>query len=111
MNMQSGNKDKDINTSMDCLAETLKTLREDRKWTQKELAKKLGVDRRTLKNYEEGISFPPADIILRYTRIFGVSLEYIYYGKKVGNQELYDKLQALSDKRRTAVMGVIESYD
>ena len=52
------------------LSEQLKKLREQKGWSYKTMGKKLGVDYRTIQNYEFGDSQPTADILaVSYTHL------------------------------------------
>lgn len=52
-------------------------LRNQRGWTQAQLAKKLGVSSKTIKNWETDVSDPSASNIIALTRLFFVSSDFI----------------------------------
>jgi transcriptional regulator with XRE-family HTH domain len=54
----------------------LQQLRKEKKWTQDELGKQIGVHGRSIGAYEAGINFPSRKTLLKLTDIFGVSIEY-----------------------------------
>lgn len=58
---------------------TLKALRVNRGWSQKEAAKNIGVSDLTLRRYEQGKSFPNAKIIGRIESAYGVSYDNINF--------------------------------
>ena len=55
----------------------LKGLRKKRNMTQKLLATKLCVSRTSIAKYESGVSIPPINILIDYTKIFDVTSDYI----------------------------------
>lgn len=57
--------------------ERLKMLRKREKWTQQEVASKLGVDRSTYTKYETGQSEPNFETLQKIAALFGVSTDFI----------------------------------
>ena len=55
----------------------LKDLREDRDLRQIDVAEAVGIDQRSLSNYETGKTNPDAEIVIRLARFFGVSCDYL----------------------------------
>ena len=58
------------------VSEKLKTLRKERKITQEQLAKILGVERSSVGKYETG-TLPSMEILTRIATYFGVSVDYL----------------------------------
>jgi len=52
-------------------------VRKKGKMTQSDLAKKLGVTRGTIANWESGTSNPSIEILLELSRMFEVSVDYL----------------------------------
>ncbi|WP_378961717.1 helix-turn-helix domain-containing protein [Mediterraneibacter gnavus] len=92
------------------LSGQIKKLREEKKWTKKQMAEKLCIDCRTLRIYEEGSSNMTIDTLIRYTEIFQVSLDYLLFGTEISTVELCEKINKLSQKQKKAIMAIIESY-
>lgn len=61
----------------DKIGKWLKSLRENENMSQEKLADMLGVDRRTIINYEKGRTMIPAYFLYKCARTFGVSASYI----------------------------------
>lgn len=83
---------------MENIGETLKKLRKDRNLTQEELAKLINVERSTIANWERGAKQPGLDMLVQYSRLFGVSLDELVglrHPPKVQVKIIYDRL--LSD--------------
>lgn len=59
------------------IAERIKFLREQKTYTQTELAKKLGITRSSVNAWEMGISVPSTQYIVELSNIFSVSTDYL----------------------------------
>ena len=59
------------------IAEKIKFLREQKKMTQADLAKKLGITRSSVNAWELGISVPSTQYIIELSYLFGVSTDYL----------------------------------
>lgn len=59
------------------IADKIKNLRETNKYTQAELAKKLGITRSSVNAWEMGISVPSTQYIVELSNLFGVSTDYL----------------------------------
>ena len=55
----------------------IKELRQEKKYTQESLAIKVGVNQTTLSRIECGIMIPDADLLVRLSDTFKVSIDYI----------------------------------
>lgn len=77
----------------------LVALRKVKKWSQEDLAKKIGSSRVMIGNYERNSNTPSIDIILKMVKVFDVSLDYLVGG---GQQFSYDKevLKRIEDIER-----------
>ncbi|MBM7616425.1 cobalamin-dependent protein [Alkaliphilus hydrothermalis] len=62
---------------MDSFGTRLKLLRKKNRFTQKTLAKKLGLAQTTIANYEGSIRFPNQDILNSIAKLFNVSLDFL----------------------------------
>ena len=59
------------------LSGNIKTLREQRDWTQAELAKKLELSRASVNAWEMGISTPSTQYIVELAQLFHVSTDFL----------------------------------
>lgn len=84
----------------------LKELREEKKLTQKELAEKIGISKRTLANWEKGVSSIKENKLKILCEIFGVDMPYILGYNNVKNEtdlkvsvldEALEKLRTIKD--------------
>ena len=55
----------------------IKDLREDRDLRQVDVAEGVGIDQRSLSNYETGKTNPDSETIIKLARFFGVSCDYL----------------------------------
>lgn len=56
----------------------IRLLREEQRWTQKELARRMGVRPPTVSRWESGTKCPEVTTIARLSDLFGVSVDYLY---------------------------------
>ena len=59
------------------VADRIRSLRENRKLSQAQLAKKLGITRSSVNAWEMGISVPSTQYVVELSRLFGVSTDYL----------------------------------
>lgn len=57
--------------------EVLRALRKGRSMTQSELGSILGLSKAVLSKYELGLGYPSYDILIRISRYFGVTTDYL----------------------------------
>ena len=70
------------------IAEKIKFLREQKKYTQAELAKKLGITRSSVNAWELGISVPSTQYLVELSNIFSVSTDYLLGVEKTSTIDL-----------------------
>lgn len=59
------------------IAEKIKELRKCRRWTQAELARKLGITRNAVNSWEQGLSMPSPAFLVDLAKLFSVSTDYL----------------------------------
>jgi putative transcriptional regulator len=60
------------------LKNTIKVHRAIKDWTQEELARRIGVTRKTVNTIENGIYVPSTVLALKMARVFGVTVEDVF---------------------------------
>lgn len=60
------------------LEQQIHMLRKERGWSQTELAKRMQISEKAIKNWERGISKPSASNIVTLAKIFCVSTDYLF---------------------------------
>lgn len=107
-----------VDLNMDNFAERLKLLRSARKMTQTRLAQLLDVSPRVYNRWENGVSTPHFDTVVKIADILDVSLDELAARKdtngetKIHNPELhrlYQKVDQLSDEDQKALLVVLDS--
>lgn len=64
---------------MDVVKITIKAARINAGFSQKEAADWLGISNKTLGNWENGVSFPPADIIPKICELYGMGYDNLKF--------------------------------
>lgn len=82
----------------------LKQLRTQRKLTQTDLGNMLGVSKSVISSYENSSHYPPYDILLGLSRIFGVSTDYLLGAEK----HRMISVDGLTDTQVEAILSIIE---
>ncbi|MDY6971674.1 MAG: helix-turn-helix transcriptional regulator [Thermodesulfobacteriota bacterium] len=95
----------------------LKTLRKQRKWTQKELAAELDIGFSQFNKYECGLHIPPMEKLIQLSELFDTSLDYLLTGSRseerpLHNMRLLERFRALesfSTYDKEAVIVIIDA--
>lgn len=72
------NKSTEVIPMSEIIGNTLAELRKNTGMTQKEFSKILGVSDSSIAHYEQGITIPTADMLLKYADYFNVNIDYIF---------------------------------
>ncbi len=95
----------------------IKELREEKQWTQKELADKIGNVQRNISNWENGTSEPDCENILKLADAFNVTLDELF-GRNCNvitatayfDTNILSLLRKLSDEQLDAIKKLILSF-
>jgi putative transcriptional regulator len=95
----------------------LKELRDEKGWSQGDLAERLGVRRTSVANYEQGVSFPPLPALEKLAKLFGVSLDGLVWGADPPEQAIHDRtllaifqrMEKLSYRAKASLVDIIEA--
>lgn len=95
----------------------LKQLRKDRRWTQKELATKVGVRFEQLNKYEMGLNCPPFEKLLALADALSTSLDFLVAGTPTKDHSLRDtrlltRFEAIQDfgpSDQEAIMALLDA--
>lgn len=106
--------------------ERLRCLREERGYTQQNLAETLHVTKTSISHYELGISMPSVDVIIQMAEIFSVSLDYLLcrtdcnisynklikpYCKGASTEKLIETLLSLDVSHRLDLLKLLHYID
>lgn len=100
------------------ISEKIKKLREDKGWSQTQLAKKLNMQSQNISRYERGLFTPSTETLTKFAEIFGVSTDYLlseaedsseYCFKDKQLLSYFEEVDKLNEKDRNLIKGLIES--
>lgn len=100
--------------------EKLKKLRNDKQWSQEQLAKKLGTSKQVISRYENGQRSPKLSIAIEYANILGINPNYFLDNNTNVIPDGFDPVPAFVNKPRLGVIACgepilaeqnIEDYD
>lgn len=83
----------------------LKKLRKENNMTQEQLGERIGVTNKTVSRWETGNYMPPVESLILLSDIYGISINEILAGKRLG----MDELKEVADENVTKVLGELES--
>ncbi len=95
----------------------LKELRNQRRWTQKEVAAKIGLQLSQFNKYESGMHVPPADKLLQLAELYATTTDYLLTGavsdaQPINNVRLLERFRALAQcelEEQEAVIRLIDA--
>ena len=82
----------------------IRELRIKRGLTQVELASILGVSKSVISSYENGVHLPPYDILIRLSKLFGVSCDYLICVSETD----YISTDGLTEAQIQAIKNIVE---
>ena len=75
----------------------IKDLREDRDLRQLDVAQAIGIDQRSLSNYETGKTNPDSETVIKLANFFGVTCDYLLGVSQVNLMDHRAVIKELSD--------------
>lgn len=78
----------------------IRDLREDQDLRQVDVAEAVGIDQRSLSNYETGKNNPDSETVIKLARFFGVSCDYLLGVSELNLQGNKAILRELADIQR-----------
>jgi transcriptional regulator with XRE-family HTH domain len=98
----------------------LRELREELGKTQEEVAKSIGITKKSISCYENNLTMPPVEILEKMARYFGKSMDYLvsgveteYKDVKISDKKLlnlFEKMDMLELSLKKPMEIVIEGY-
>ena len=102
------------------LAERIKRMRQERGWSQLQLAQKLKVHQKQISGYERGIHIPSTDLLIKIAGLFDVSLDYLAFDNRddvhrsqISDRDLLQKLEELdkfSEQDKATIKAILDTY-
>ena len=89
------------------LGNRIRQLRAERNWSQRELARRIGVaSKSVISYYELGERFPSYETLLRLSEVFAVSTDYLLRGK---GKDMKISVDSLSNEQIDALTIIVKS--
>lgn len=83
-------------------------MRYDKGWSQAQLAKKIGASPSVVAHYETGERFPSLENLIRLSRVFGVTTDFLLGIDKTARR--YLDVENLSSEQFDLIQRVIENF-
>jgi len=64
------------------IADRIRQLRQERRWTQAELGEKIGVHQKQVSSYERGVNVPSTEALIKLAEVFDVTLDFLAFEAK-----------------------------
>lgn len=99
------------------LGKILRSLRESREYTQKDLATMIGLTPKMISFYEKEQRQPPIDVLLKLANIFHVSTDYLLKGfgsdslprpRQEADEIMLTKFHALDQRGQENVLSILD---
>ena len=101
------------------ISEKIKKLRQEKGWSQTQLAKKLNTQSQNVSRYERGIFTPSTEALSKFAEVFGVSVDYLLNGEaedtetyKIKDKQLqryFEEIDNLGEADKNLAKGVLEA--
>ena len=72
------------------VGERLRRSREQKRWSQLDVAKKTGISNMSISNYERGEREPSLEILTQLARLYEVSIDWLVTGKEWSSADVVD---------------------
>ncbi|MBS7219157.1 MAG: helix-turn-helix domain-containing protein [Oscillospiraceae bacterium] len=83
------------------LNERLAQLRKEHGLSQNDLAEKLNVSRQAISRWEQGLAMPSSDNLIYLSRLYGITLDELIYGKEEIENEQAEEAEEISVPEET----------
>jgi len=100
------------------LGERIRKLRQERKWTQADLAERLGIQQKQISAYERGANYPSTEILIKLADTFDVSLDFIAFERNGQSEkvvlkdrellEYFAKVDGFSDQDKNLLKEIMD---
>ena len=102
------------------LGEKIKRLRQERGWSQGQLAQKLKIHQKQISKYERGLHVPSVEVLVQIASIFNVSLDYMTFEDsedtsqiQIADRELIQRLNEInhfSEQDKTTLKALLDIF-
>lgn len=101
------------------ISEKIKKLRQDKGWSQTQLAKKLNIPSQNVSRYERGVFTPATEALAKFAEVFGVSVDYLlseesedsgaYKIKDKQLQRYFEEADQLDEEDKDTIKSLIDA--
>ena len=101
------------------ISEKIKKLRQEKGWSQTQLAQKLNTQSQNISRYERGVFTPSTEALAKFAEVFGVSVDYLlsdesedagaYKIKDKQLQRYFEEIDNLSEEDKNLAKGILEA--
>lgn len=103
------------------MGDRIKRLRQERNWSQGQLAQRLNIHQKQISGYERNVHIPSVEVLIRLAELLDVSLDYLAFDDRddsraatqIADRELLRKVEEvdkLSDSDKTTIKAVLDSF-
>lgn len=101
------------------ISEKIRKLRQDKGWSQTQLAKKLNIPSQNVSRYERGVFAPSTEAMAKFAEVFGVSVDYLlseeledagaYKIKDKQLQRYFEEADKLDEEDKNTIKSLIDA--
>lgn len=103
------------------LGERIKRLRQERNWSQAQLAQRLDIHQKQVSGYERNVHVPSVEVLIRLAELLDVSLDYLAFDDReearntsqIADLDLLRKMEAvdkLPEADKVTIKAVLDSF-
>ncbi|NJD06121.1 MAG: helix-turn-helix transcriptional regulator [Methylococcaceae bacterium] len=103
------------------LGDRIKRLRQERNWSQAQLAQRLDVHQKQVSGYERNVHVPSVEVLIRLAELLDVSLDYLAFedredtrsASQIADRDLLRKMEEvdkLPEADKTTIKAVLDSF-
>lgn len=103
------------------LGERIKRLRQERNWSQAQLAQRLDIHQKQVSGYERNVHVPSVEVLIRLAELLDVSLDYLAFDDReearntsqIADLDLLRKMEAvdkLPEADKITIKAVLDSF-
>lgn len=102
------------------IKDRIKQLRQEKNWSQAQLANKMGIHQKQVSAYERGRNIPSTEVLIKLADIFDVSLDYLAFEAEdkpakvdIKDRELlrkFEEIDKLSDKDKGTIKDILDTF-
>jgi transcriptional regulator with XRE-family HTH domain len=102
------------------IKDRIRQLRQEKNWSQTQLAQKMGIHQKQVSAYERGRNTPSTEVLIKLADIFDVSLDYLAFEAEdmpakvdIKDRELlrkFEEIDKLSDKDKGTIKDILDTF-